>query len=885
VSVEALGASLSDRYRIERELGTGGMATVYLAADLKHDRQVAIKVLKPELAAVLGADRFVQEIKTTAALSHPHILPLFDSGSVGQGGSGSEFLYYVMPFIEGETIRERLNRETQLGIDDAVRITREVADALDYAHRHGVIHRDIKPENILLHDGRAMVMDFGIALAVSAAAGGRMTETGLSLGTPHYMSPEQATADKSITGRSDIYSLASVLYEMLAGEPPHLGGSAQQIIMKIVTDLPRPVTELRKSVPTNVAAALMKALEKLPADRFDSAKAFSEALGNPNFTTETSRDGGAGSVVPGQWMRSRYSQLAIAVSVALGAAVAWLSTRGQPDADVPEAVIAFTLMDSVGGSFPFDVADDGTIAYTRGDTLYVQRPGDRVGSEVRRNDVSWGSSVFFSPDGTQLVVTLRSGTASEGISTIARLPVDGGIATPLATSPFGLTAPLAWSEEGWIYAVVMQAVHPDSIAAVRFRDTGGEPELVARGFIVGIAPLPGGRAVAVCEMEIASASQRGNVYVLDIASGDTTQVAFDACSPRWSPTGHLLVTRRDGTLAAIPFDPVRRRATGEPIALISDLAVNTTAAAEYRLTRDGTLLYLRGEPSPSIESEYLLVGLDGTHTVLPIARGALGSAAFAPDRRTIAYTRDGRLFTYDLNLGTNRAIGGTTLLDGIVWSPDGRQLAIFGANFALTVRSLNDTTGRQVGAAGPDGVAEPTQWLPEGTILVQTYGGTNHDIATVHVDSSGEQRTVLGADWEETNARVSHDGRWIAYASNEPGHWQLTVRTWPALENKAVVADSIMMDPLRWAPDDRTLYYRKDQRVMAVSLAGGDSLRATTHRVVTDSGYGLVDLHPDGQQLLVRRRLSAPPAAQRSLVGITGWLSELKRKAAAAGRR
>ena len=273
-----LATALSGRYRIERALGAGGMATVYLADDLKHDRKVAIKVLKPELAAVLGAERFVAEIKTTAAMSHPHILPLFDSGEA------DGFLFYVMPYIEGETIREKLNRETQFGVDEAVRIAREVADALDYAHRHGVIHRDIKPENILLHDGRAMVMDFGIALAVSAAAGGRMTETGLSLGTPHYMSPEQATADKAITARSDIYSLASVLYEMLTGEPPHMGTSAQQIIMKIIAEPVRPAAELRKSIPPHVAAALAKALEKLPADRFDSARAFSDALGNPAFT-------------------------------------------------------------------------------------------------------------------------------------------------------------------------------------------------------------------------------------------------------------------------------------------------------------------------------------------------------------------------------------------------------------------------------------------------------------------------------------------------------------------------------------------------------------------------------------------------------------------------
>jgi serine/threonine-protein kinase len=234
-----LSTAVAERYKLERHLGEGGMATVYLAEDLKHDRKVALKVLKPELAAVLGAERFVQEIKTTASLQHPNILPLFDSGEA------DGFLYYVMPFIEGETLRDKLNRETQLGIEEAVGITTDIADALDYAHRHNVIHRDIKPENILLHDGRPMVADFGIALAVSAAAGGRMTETGLSLGTPHYMSPEQATAEKDLTNRSDIYSLGSVLYEMLTGEPPHTGGSAQAIIMKIVTEPADPLPPSR----------------------------------------------------------------------------------------------------------------------------------------------------------------------------------------------------------------------------------------------------------------------------------------------------------------------------------------------------------------------------------------------------------------------------------------------------------------------------------------------------------------------------------------------------------------------------------------------------------------------------------------------------------------
>ena len=275
--VSRLVAALAERYRIERELGAGGMATVYLAHDLKHDRQVAIKVLRPELAAVIGAERFLAEIRTTANLQHPHILPLFDSGVA------DSFLFYVMPFIEGETVRDRLTREKQLPVGEAVRIASEVAAALDYAHRRGVIHRDIKPENILLHDGSALVADFGIALALSAAAGGRMTETGLSLGTPHYMSPEKATAEKDISARSDVCSLGCVLYEMLTGSPPHVGATAQQIIMKIVTEEAASVTTLRKAVPPNVASAVATALEKLPADRFDSAKAFSDALANPAF--------------------------------------------------------------------------------------------------------------------------------------------------------------------------------------------------------------------------------------------------------------------------------------------------------------------------------------------------------------------------------------------------------------------------------------------------------------------------------------------------------------------------------------------------------------------------------------------------------------------------
>src|SRR5215211_6095377 len=277
--LDKLRTALNDRYRIDREVGAGGMATVYLAHDIRHDRNVAIKVLHPDLAAALGAERFLAEIKTTAKLQHPHILPLLDSGEA------EGLLYYVMPYVAGESLRARLERETQLAVDDAIRIAREVASALDYAHRSGVVHRDIKPENILIHEDQALVADFGIALAVSAAGGPRMTQTGLSLGTPAYMAPEQATGERAIDARADIYALGAVLYEMLVGEAPFTGPTVQAIVARVMTESPRPVTGQRRSVPEHVNAAVLRALEKVPADRFHTAAEFSNALANPGFAT------------------------------------------------------------------------------------------------------------------------------------------------------------------------------------------------------------------------------------------------------------------------------------------------------------------------------------------------------------------------------------------------------------------------------------------------------------------------------------------------------------------------------------------------------------------------------------------------------------------------
>ena len=288
--------SLADRYEVLNELGAGGMATVYLAHDLKHDRKVAVKVLRPEVAAAVGAERFLAEIKVTANLQHPHILPLFDSGRAvrryGDTAEGEtrEILYYVMPFVEGESLREKMDQEGRLPVEEALEIVKMVASALDYAHRRNVIHRDIKPENILLHDGQPVVADFGIALATAGDAGKRITATGMALGTPEYMSPEQATADPVIDARSDVYALGCLLYEMLAGEPPYSGHNAQSVLAKMLVDPIPSVRRLRHSVPAPVDDAISRALAKQAEDRIPSASGLVEALSKPDEVPPSNRN-------------------------------------------------------------------------------------------------------------------------------------------------------------------------------------------------------------------------------------------------------------------------------------------------------------------------------------------------------------------------------------------------------------------------------------------------------------------------------------------------------------------------------------------------------------------------------------------------------------------
>ncbi|HEY7878598.1 MAG TPA: protein kinase, partial [Gemmatimonadaceae bacterium] len=393
-TISQLSAALGSRYRIERELGAGGMATVFLAHDLKHDRPVALKVLRPELAAVLGTERFLQEIRIAARLDHPHILTLIDSGAA------DGVLYYVLPYVRGESLREALTREKQLTIDEAVAIARQVGSALEYAHRQGVVHRDIKPENILLQEGEAMLTDFGIALAVREAGGNRLTETGTSLGTPQYMSPEQATGDRQLDARSDVYSLGAVLYEMLTGEPPHTGATVQAVIAKLLTERPTSVRLLRDTVPEGLDRAVTKALAKVPADRHRSAGDFVAALS------------AVSSVTARPWPRSR--SIAITGSAAVVALVAlgvWL--RRPKAANAPIGYDRIQLTTSGQASSPVLSPDGAQMAYstrtcTDDGTCRVSIIVRDLASNVERSildSLDWGGPEHWSADGLWLLVS------------------------------------------------------------------------------------------------------------------------------------------------------------------------------------------------------------------------------------------------------------------------------------------------------------------------------------------------------------------------------------------------------------------------------------------------------------------------------------------------
>jgi len=876
-----LTAALADRYRLERELGQGGMATVYLAHDLKHDRRVALKVLKPELAAMIGGERFLVEIRTTANLQHPHILPLFDSGSA------DGFLYYVMPFIDGESLRGKLNRERQLGVDESLRIIRDVADALDYAHRHGVIHRDIKPENILLHDGRPVVADFGIALAISAAGGGRMTETGLSLGTPHYMSPEQATADRDLSPRSDIYSLACVLYEMLSGDPPHTGPTAQAILVRILTDQPRPVSETRTAVPPHVGAALMKALEKLPADRFESARAFGDALADENFsyTARTPGRGTAAVSAPRPRPARRGPLLALgAVAVLATAVAAWALLRPTPEPPVVRLDLSFGDLEPAPYS-DVVISPDGTtlaVAGTRNgeQAIWVRRIEEADFTRLAGTET--GRDPSFSPDSRWLVFRRNSDQALVKVSAAGGGTItlhQGGDPSPYWPH---------WGTPDWIVFI-----SPGGL--FRVPATGGTPEGITGG---GLWPflLPDGSGVLH--------AQNGAISFTDFVTDSSRVLVPNARHPSYVATGHLLYVAEDGGLFAVPFDLGRHEVTGPPVRVLDRVAA-TGVRRGYSISRDGVLVHHEGAAAmggAAGSRRFVILDFDGGTDTLRLPPGSFNDPRFSPDGRTLAYRNvaqgdASRIFTFDLVSGTNTQITFEGEAFEPVWSPDGTRLVysasgVEGADGVdLYIKPVdNSTEARQLltrpGAQGPSG------WLADGTILFTSFSADMADLLTVPVEGSGTPVPYLEAPWRELDLTVSPDGTLGAFGSNETGRPDVWIRNFPVPEGKWRVTTAGSGHSPRWSPDGQFVYFVRNgspaDSLFRVRIdrtpQGGVVVRGEELVVALDiGGSANWDLHPDGRRAVVTVPVAAagprPGAAaqagpDRYLV-VLNWFREM----------
>jgi Tol biopolymer transport system component len=841
------------------------MATVYLAHDLKHDRKVAIKVLKPELAAVLGAERFVVEIKTTAALQHPHILPLFDSGTA------DGFLYYVMPYIQGETIREKLNRETQFGVDEAVRIAREVADALDYAHRHGVIHRDIKPENILLHDGRPMVMDFGIALAVSAAAGGRMTETGLSLGTPHYMSPEQATAAKEITPRSDIYSLATVLYEMLAGQPPHIGGAAQQVIMKILTEEPAPVSAMRKNVPPNVVAAIAQALEKLPADRFATASEFSAALANPAFTTRgnaTGRPMMAPRAQRGFWIPA---VAAVVLGVAL---VASLARSPSVAAQKPMRFSIARLPSAGDFESGLSISADGrliTYLATSGGVSRVYRRALANMSAEALPGTEGAVELAGSPDGKSVAVQGSD-------NTLRIVPLDGGRIRPVVktTPPAGMS----WSATHGL-VLGMPGFSKTIWGLTRISESGDtaltvltKPKPTAMHHNPHV--LDDGETVLYLNIPM---SHEGAHLAAGTLSGNKWETLALTLDDIVGVANGILVYRDGGAMMAVRFDKNSRRPVGEPVRInrapdgVSEavMASDGTLAMRVRSNRyQVTLVNERGEGQPVLP--------DTVSSIVP---------RFSPDGKRIAISAPmrGSADVWMLNVA-DRTIAKTVFSNALAldWTRDSRRIAAMAGRdgAAWQLADGSDSPAHIAGmkrdfyygfALSPDGAA---------AVLVTGFGEGGFNLVLHKIGGDSANTPLVATAANEYAPRFSPDGRWLAYTSDESGRPEVYVQAYPANGQRVQISTEGGNQAV-WSADSRRVFYRSGSAFMVADVAtSGSSLSVVARRKLFEGSYygadptatsATYDVSPDGHRFLVGRALGD---ASEEIVVWAGWLNELE---------
>ncbi|MGD2068656.1 MAG: protein kinase [Gemmatimonadota bacterium] len=882
-----LRAAFDGRYALRREVGRGGMAIVFLAEDRKHGRPVALKVLRPDLAAIIGADRFLEEIATTAKLQHPNILPLHDSGEA------DGFLYYVMPFVEGESLRDRLDRERELPVEEAVEIARDVAAALEHAHAHGVLHRDIKPSNILLQEGEALVADFGVALATRKAGGmSRLTETGLSVGTPHYMSPEQAAGDRKLDARSDVYSLGATTYEMLVGEPPHVATTPQAVVAKVLLDTPAPIRRSRPPVPANVEAAVAKALARSPADRFRTAAAFSDALVDPTFRLpitvgEDGEEADRGRV----W--TRLGPVLAVLLVAAGLGLGWIGLRSRrAEPVVSRYSLAFLpgqeLVDQARPSFALGPEAD-VIVYVgpgaEGTQLWVKERSSLAARPLGGTD---GATLpRISPDGSEVVYWVGA--------ELRKVPTTGGASVTLAdnVAAMGVT----WMGDGSLVYSGLPGFRLRSIP------TSGEgppqavwPEQPDNLSAVAPMALPDSRGLTF------TLGNAGigvlETWVLDLETGRAKRL-LDGALVAFCLGGYLFFVREDGAVFAVSFDLDDLETVGEPVSVLQGVKVDDPGYPDLAVSGDGSVLMLQAVPETATpDREMVWVSRDGSvRQVDPAWR-------FSNARNSgWSLSPDGRRLAIGLRTPEGDDVWIKQLDDGPLlrltydpaeearptWLPGGQRVQyIFGnAGSGVHVRRADGT-----GEPSPVLVAGSSIWQTDvsrdGAWMVARTGGVpgQRDIVAYRLEGDTAEIPLVRTEYDEISPQLSPDGRWLAYVSSESGEWQIEVRPFPDVgAGRWVVSAGGGYGP-RWAHDGRTLFYVSgDRELIAASVETEGGFRVTERRTLfrIPDDIGLQSLHfpfdvsPDDRRFMMERTIVGTEAGGRPpLVLVENWIEEVK---------